>query len=80
MITDSINWSTKDPTDLKFYAEFEKRAGLRPEVPGAMGYAAAQLLVAAIRASGDADPKKIRDRRYGICIGIGIARVAGISN
>lgn len=62
MITDVINWSTKDPTDLKFYADFEKRAGLRPEVPGAMGYAVAQLLIAAIRASGDADPKKIRDR------------------
>lgn len=61
MITDVIDWRSTDPVDVNFRTEFQKRAGLPVEDPGALSFATAQVLIAALRDAGT-DPQKLRDR------------------
>lgn len=61
MITDVIDWKGTDPVDVKFRSEFEKRVGVTVEDPGALSYATAQVLIAALKDAGT-DPQKLRDR------------------
>lgn len=61
MITDIIDWRSSDPVDAKFRAEFEKRLGVTVDDPAALGYATAQVLIAALKDAGT-DRGKLRDR------------------
>lgn len=61
VITNVIDWSTTKAEVRDFLAEFEKRTGGKAEAVAAQAYAAATVLVEALKAAKSTDPEKIRD-------------------
>ena len=59
------NWEPKPvlghPGMIEFIETYESRYGEKPNYHAAMGYAAMQIMEAAVRHAGSLDPKKVRD-------------------
>lgn len=60
LITNVIDWGSKQPEVTDFLAEFEKRTGGRVEAGAAGSNAAASVLIAALRKANSDDPEKLR--------------------
>lgn len=60
VITNVIDWASKNAADQKFFADFAKAAGTQAEAASGQSYAAAQVLLAALTAAGGTDPAKLR--------------------
>lgn len=60
VITNVIDWGTTKTEVREFLTEFEKRTGGKAEAVAAQAYAAATVLIEAIKAAKSSDPEKIR--------------------
>jgi branched-chain amino acid transport system substrate-binding protein len=60
VITNVIDWGTTRTEVREFLTEFEKRTGGKAEAVAAQAYAAATVLIAALKAANSTDPEKLR--------------------
>jgi branched-chain amino acid transport system substrate-binding protein len=61
IITNVIDWGTTKTEVREFLTEFEKRTGGKAEAVAAQAYAAATVLIEALKAAKSTDPEKIRE-------------------
>ncbi len=61
IITNVIDWGTTRTDVREFLTEFEKRTGGKAEAVAAQAYAAATVLIEALKAAKSTDPEKIRE-------------------